>query len=192
MPGSRSSARAFLQRFRPFSDEAPPIVHEALRSPGRPLDPETRSLMEARDFSQVRLRTGGASESQGKLAVGGPGDPFEQEADRMAEVVTRSGGASGESAPRHDFSRVRIHTDATAAESARAVGALAYTVGEHIVFGAGQFAPATGSGQRLLAHELAHVAQQGPAGGMLQRAPSPDVTEPRTFIVLYGSGQMNP
>lgn len=62
-----------------------------------------------------------------------------------------------------DFSRVRIHTDARAAESATAVGALAYAVGSHIVFGAGRFAPGTSEGDHLLAHELAHVAQQGHA-----------------------------
>jgi len=60
----------------------------------------------------------------------------------------------------HDFSRVRIHTDATATESARAVNALAYTVGSDVVLGAGQYAPATIAGQRLLAHELTHVMQQ--------------------------------
>jgi hypothetical protein len=60
----------------------------------------------------------------------------------------------------HDFSQVRIHTDAKAAESARAVNALAYTVGRDVVFGAGQYAPATTTGQKLLAHELTHVAQQ--------------------------------
>lgn len=60
----------------------------------------------------------------------------------------------------HDFSRVRVHTDARAAESARSVNALAYTVGSSVVFGAGQYAPHTLAGQRLLAHELAHVVQQ--------------------------------
>jgi hypothetical protein len=60
-----------------------------------------------------------------------------------------------------DFSQVRVHTDSIAAESARAVHALAYTVGQDIVFGAGRYAPATVEGQRLLAHELAHVVQQG-------------------------------
>jgi hypothetical protein len=60
----------------------------------------------------------------------------------------------------HDFSRVRIHTDAKAAESARALNALAYTVGRDVVFGAGQYAPNTPHGQKLLAHELTHVAQQ--------------------------------
>jgi hypothetical protein len=89
----------------------PSIVHDVLRSPGAPLDAETRAFMEPR-FS-------------------------------------------------HDFSRVRVHTDSRAAESARAVGALAYTVGRNVVFGAGQYTPTTGSGRRLLAHELTHVVQQG-------------------------------
>ncbi len=88
----------------------PPIVHEVLRSPGQPLDAETRAFMEPR-FG-------------------------------------------------HDFSRVRVHTGARAAESARAVNALAYTVGRDVVFGAGQYAPGTSAGRRLLAHELAHVVQQ--------------------------------
>lgn len=60
----------------------------------------------------------------------------------------------------YDFSRVQVHTDNKAAKSAQAVNALAYTVGQHAVFGASQFSPATVSGRRLLAHELAHVIQQ--------------------------------
>lgn len=60
----------------------------------------------------------------------------------------------------HDFSRVRVHTDAPAARSAHAVNALAYTVGQSVVFGDGQYAPGTTAGQRLLAHELTHVVQQ--------------------------------
>lgn len=65
----------------------------------------------------------------------------------------------------HDFSRVRVHTDGRAAESARAARAHAYTVGQNIVFGAGNFAPATEVGRRLLAHELTHTVQQRAAGG---------------------------
>ena len=59
-----------------------------------------------------------------------------------------------------NFSQVRVHTDARAAQSARAVDALAYTVGRDVVFGEGRYAPHSASGQRLLAHELAHVVQQ--------------------------------
>jgi len=64
----------------------------------------------------------------------------------------------------HDFSRVRVHTGASAGATARALGALAYTMGNDIVFGAGQYAPETSDGRRLLAHELTHVVQQGAAG----------------------------
>jgi hypothetical protein len=60
----------------------------------------------------------------------------------------------------HDFSKVRIHADARANESARSVNALAYTVGRQIVFDAGQYRPEAASGRRLLAHELTHVTQQ--------------------------------
>jgi hypothetical protein len=60
----------------------------------------------------------------------------------------------------HDFSGVRVHNDGLAAESALAVNALAYTVGQHVVFGEGQYAPKTESGRRLLAHELTHTLQQ--------------------------------
>lgn len=61
---------------------------------------------------------------------------------------------------RQDFSLVRVHTDARAAASVRAVGAHAYTVGRHLVFGSGRYAPQTGHGRSLLSHELMHAVQQ--------------------------------
>lgn len=67
----------------------------------------------------------------------------------------------------HDFGKVRIHTDARASASAEAVGALAYTVGRDVVFRAGQHAPGTAAGNRLLAHELAHVVQQASGLGQV-------------------------
>jgi len=88
----------------------PSIAHEVLRSPGQPLDAQTRAFMEPRF--------------------------------------------------RHDFSGVRIHADAKATESAQAVNALAYTVGQNVVFGAGQYVTGTNVGKRLLAHELIHTVQQ--------------------------------
>lgn len=63
----------------------------------------------------------------------------------------------------HDFSQVRVHSDTQAAEAAEGVDALAYTVGQDIVFGQGQYTPSTAEGQRLIAHELTHVAQQSRA-----------------------------
>jgi len=63
-----------------------------------------------------------------------------------------------------DFSRVRIHTDQRAGASARELNALAYTVGDQVVFASGQYAPRNRPSRELLAHELAHVAQQRDAG----------------------------
>ena len=87
-------------------------------------------------------------------------------AGRPLEAQTRS---FMESRFGQDFSRVRVHTDARAAESARAVNALAYTVGTNVVFGAGAYAPETSAGRRLLAHELTHVVQQ--RGPVLSASP---------------------
>ncbi|HEX3473119.1 MAG TPA: DUF4157 domain-containing protein [Silvibacterium sp.] len=63
----------------------------------------------------------------------------------------------------HDFGRVRIHADANAGQSVRAVNALAYTVGQDIVFAAGHYRPHTTAGRELLAHELVHTIQQSGA-----------------------------
>jgi len=60
----------------------------------------------------------------------------------------------------YDFSTVRVHDNSQAADSARDVNARAYTVGSDIVFGADQYQPHASDGQRLVAHELAHVIQQ--------------------------------
>jgi hypothetical protein len=146
------------------TEEAPPIVHEVLQAAGQPLDAAARSFLEPRFGDDlVRLRTGGSSlAQQGALAVTAPGDPFEREADTAARQALQ--GAPSTSGLGRDFSRVRVHSDARAAASAQAVGARAYTVGEHIVFGAGELAPHTAPGMHLLAHELAHVVQQDGAG----------------------------
>ncbi len=120
-------------------DVAPPIVHEVLRSPGRPLDDATRGFMESRfnhDFSHVpatapRLATAG-------LVVGPADDPLEREAERQSQRVMRSPATNNALLVGPDFSRVRIHTGAAAAKSALAVNALAYTVGEHVVFDVGE------------------------------------------------------
>jgi Domain of unknown function (DUF4157) len=89
--------------------------------------------------------------------VAAPGRPLD--AGARATMESRFG---------RDFGGVRIHTDHQAAESARAVNARAYTVGQHIAFAGGQYQPHTPTGQHLLAHELAHTVQQRG----LQRKPS--------------------
>jgi len=95
---------------------------------------------------------------------GGDGPP-------IVNRVLRSAGQSLDADTRsfmetsfgHDFSHVRIHTDQQASESARAVNALAYTVGRDVAFRSGTYAPGTSEGRRLIAHELAHVVQQSAA-----------------------------
>lgn len=82
--------------------------------------------------------------------VPGPGQPLD--AGARAFMEPRFG---------HSFSGVRVHTDARAADAARAVSARAYTHGHDVVFASGQYAPQTEAGMRLLAHELTHVVQQG-------------------------------
>jgi hypothetical protein len=170
--------------------EAPPVVHEVLRS--------------------------SSSKIQPKLKVSQPNDKYEQEADRIADQImqrpdldlqrqvdeedekellqtkplvqqriTRGAGTQAEVPPLvlevlrspgqpldsstrqfmeprfgRNFSHVRVHVSTQSVESARAVNAQAYTVGRHVVFGAGQYAPGTTAGQKLLSHELTHIIQQ--------------------------------
>lgn len=72
----------------------------------------------------------------------------------------------------YDFEKVRIHTDAKAAKSAQAVNAKAYTVGNNVVFGEGNYSIGNSRGKALLAHELTHVVQQNEKQGIgvIQRA----------------------
>ncbi|OVE85236.1 hypothetical protein B2G88_11475 [Natronolimnobius baerhuensis] len=71
-----------------------------------------------------------------------------------------------------DFSNVRIHTGAKAAEAADAIDAKAFTCGNDIVFNSGEYDPESGKGQFLLAHELAHVKQQ--TGAAISMMPQED------------------
>jgi len=98
----------------------------------------------------------------------GPGEPIAA-ADR-AFLEPRFG---------FDFSRVRVHADGQAAASAGAHEALAFTVGNHIAFAEGQYAPGTPGTRRLLAHELTHTLQQaGGVGACVQRQPAPKPPNP--------------
>jgi len=101
---------------------------------------------------------------------------LEEQEPSLVKKVVGSGGGSPldrdtkgfmESRLGADFGDVRVHTDATASESARSVQAHAYTVGSDVVFQSGKYAPESESGKRMLAHELTHVVQQrsGPVDG---------------------------
>jgi len=94
----------------------------------------------------------------------------------VVDDVLSSGGHPLDAATRqffeprfgYDFSNVRVHTDDRAGQSAKALSARAYTVGQHVVFGANQFSPSTPHGRQLMAHELTHVIQQGRAESISQ------------------------
>jgi pyrrolidone-carboxylate peptidase len=109
-------------------------------------------------------------EDEEKLQRKEDGEKSDQQSEAPSIVadVLASGGTPLENNSRsfmesrfgYDFSKVKIHTDTVAAKSAKSINAMAYTLGNNIVFNEGQYAPGTENGKRLLAHELTHVVQQ--------------------------------
>jgi hypothetical protein len=159
-----------------YEQEADYVADSVMRMP----DPGARSELSEGAPGLQRCACGGACSS---CRTGGSeeeqeGQPLHRKASEsgapatappVVHEVLRHSGEPLDTATRHfmeprlgaDLGGVRVHRDALAAESARAVSALAYTVGNHVVFGAGRYSPGTTEGRRLLAHELAHVFQQG-------------------------------
>lgn len=131
----------------------PKALEDVLSAPGFPLD--ARFLG---DFARVPARAPAAP-----LTLGRPGDAAECDADTAER-----------SAPRGS-SDVRVHTGPAATNAARAVGARAFTVGRHVVFGEGTYQPESAAGQRLISHELAHTAQ--PGHGVIRRKPEAAVAD---------------
>jgi len=187
---------AGLQLRPPFVDE-----RQSLRSPRRgDLSRQTTNVGPVRlNAFQARLQRcgdhgcppsgcGDAPDRLHRKSVRGAGSedaiPSSVEATLTTSGTPLETGLRGEMESRvgHQLDHVRIHTDPAAARSARDVSAAAYTVGPHVVFGAGRFRPATDDGRRLLTHELAHVAQQRgqtwPVGSLRMSQPGdPDEAE---------------
>lgn len=113
------------------------------------------------------------------LVAGAAGRPLD--AATRAEMEGRFG---------QDFGDVRVHTDDAAARSAEALGASAFTRGRDVVFAPGRYAPGTPEGRRLLAHELAHVVQQGRGGDGLTPVPAPRIQR-QVFVPPPQSGGFN-
>jgi hypothetical protein len=100
-----------------------------------------------------------------------------------------------------DFSKVRVHTGPDASYVARQLNARAFTIGRDVMFAAGQYAPETAEGEKLLAHELTHVVQQGggertkisrePAGDVVQRPAGPEQTLQDKYKITIESGNKN-
>ncbi len=124
-------------------------------------------------FEAGSAHAGLAAPASVDAVLASPGRPLDAGARQFME--SRMG---------HDFSGVRVHTDARAAASARDVEARAYTVGRSVAFGAGEYRPATEEGRRLIAHELVHIVQQGSGAGRgVQRATFTDCSEEREKLV---------
>jgi hypothetical protein len=159
------------------------------------------------------------AQPQARLDIGTANDPLEHQTARVADQVLRTNSAAGgepKAAPpivhevlrgpgqplppvvrgsmeamlAQDFADVRVHTGTRAGESAEAVSAQAYTVGRHVVFAPGRFEPGTAAGQRLLAHELTHVAGHRPAAptpsGTLRISAPGDTAERHATAVAEG------
>lgn len=156
--GERFEDKAFLNDYvrSKLNDPLNPL---ALPGLGRPLVPEPERKWEEEESLQRKATSESASAGRAPPIV----DEVLQSSGQPLDAGTRR---FMEERFGHDFSNVRVHRDARADASARAVDALAYTVGRDIVFEAGRFAPETQEGRRLLAHELTHVVQQRGSEGL--------------------------
>ena len=170
--GNQSRLRALQAKLRvgavddPLEREADSVADSVMRMPD----------------TAVLHRKCAACEEEGaavQRTASSPGVAVGLEAPDMVQDVVRQPGSTLDATTGrfmsarmgHDFSAVRIHTDSRADTSARAVDAHAYTVGDNIVFAAGQYQPGTDRGRRLIAHELAHVVQQSASGSVVRRQP---------------------
>jgi hypothetical protein len=139
-----------------YEQEADRIAHQVMAQPAN--TNVSGTLPSIQRFSgQMNGRVNAAPASVDQ-ALASPGRPLEP--TLLRDMEQRFG---------HDFSRVRVHTGTAAEQSARDVNAHAYTIGNNVVFGAGQFAPDTSHGRRLIVHELTHTLQQSAGSMTLQR-----------------------
>jgi len=162
----------------PFEQEADRVAEQVMRMPA---EADAANLNASGNQSVQRKCSCGKTPGQGcgcdkrkkqlSLKRYNASSHSPAEAPQSVDEVLNSSGQPLDSATRafmeprfgYDFAGVRVHTNSTAARSASDVNALAFTIGSHIAFGSGQYAPGTARGNRLLAHELAHVVQQGSA-----------------------------
>ena len=150
---------------------AEPPMPQARLSVGRPGDQREQEAERAAELiTQAEFESSGDKSLGGSIRPVQAGELSDQVPapleDRIQSLMHRGHPLPGhvrayfESRFGYDFSQVRVHTDAPSAGLAHDLHARSFTVGSHIVFGAGQYQTATMAGKRLLAHELTHVVQQ--------------------------------
>jgi hypothetical protein len=156
-----------LERTGRAAPRRAPVAPAPERAPAAPAVQRTPALDTA---AVMHLQRAAGNQSVVQMLAG------DEEAESPVQSVVGSGRGSPlpadtragmEAAFGTSFDNVRVHTDDQASRSAESVGAQAYTVGSDVVFRSGQYSPGTATGQRTIAHELAHVVQQsqGPVDG---------------------------
>ena len=160
--------------------EAERVAAKVMQMPDRAADSAPAAARRSGSITLQR-QCRGCEEERGPEGLQGKGSASEtEEVDGHVSSEIRglhgsgaplpgSSRASFEPAFGHDFAAVRVHTDSRAADLARSINARAFTLGQDIVFGAGEYSPETGEGRQMLAHELAHVVQQGWTQPRIQR-----------------------
>lgn len=193
-PQTAAAARAAIGnqamlRLRPIPAQSRPakleigapgdaLEHEADRAAGQLMRNEPAAL--AGDGAAVLRRMGAAS---GGSAPAAAPPPVHRALSQSGEALDAGARAFFEPRLGADLGGVRVHHNGLAGEAARAVGARAFTVGTDIVFADGAYAPSSGAGRGLIAHELAHVVQQAGAAPRVQRQlADPDIDKAMAVI----------
>jgi hypothetical protein len=150
---------------------------------------QLRAALSGPEADILAMQHAAGNQTVSELLKGGP-----ENTSSLVQDALRSPGQPLDTTTRtlmeshfgQDFSQVRVHMYGKATESARAIDALAYTVGRDVVFGAKQYAPGSTKGRQLLAHELTHVIQGGKAGS---KTPSQSfrVSEPDSLAEVEAS-----
>lgn len=176
-PGDAEELEADRVADRVVSSPEQPAIHRKCKCEGGGASCPACEEDEVEQAKGIHRKDSGVSD--GGLSVGngfaqslGSGSPLEASVRKSMEANIG-----------HDFSHVRVHTDDRAASSARSINAQAYALGNNVVFDRGAYAPHSSQGKRLLAHELAHVAQGAGKSTAVARQPAADVSqEARSYI----------
>lgn len=155
-----------------YEEEADRVADQVMRMPDT-CAPEDEERIQAKTTSNSNSEVDRGIENQMESMKGG-GHPLSE--GERAFIEPRFG---------YDFSNVRLHTDANAAEVALGLNAKAFAIGRDVAFGAGHYALGTVEGRKLLAHELAHVIQQRDfvSAGALQKKPDEITFEPEVITI---------
>jgi hypothetical protein len=172
-----------------YEQEADRIADQVMRSP----EPTIQHQMEPNKEKERMVQREAISNSITSLQSHSTDQDQPSEVPPIVDEVLKSTGQPLDKEPRtfmehqfgYDFGRVRVHADPKGNESAQTLHANAFTVGDHLVFDAGRYAPSTHTGRTLLAHELTHVVQQSSGNSSsLQRDDVKPVARIDVAIVL--------